>query len=82
MTDLIMIRVDPALKEKLAQLARREGKNSSQIVRELIAAYVQDRDVAGYIDDLWRRIGRKIQHRGRKPEHIRRVIKDVRREQL
>lgn len=80
MSDLMMIRVDPQIKKKLSQLARSEGKNSSQIVRDLIAAYVQERDIAGYIDDLWGRIGRTITRKGLKPEHVRRIIKETRRE--
>ena len=80
MSDLMMIRVDPQIKKKLSQLARSEGKNSSQIVRDLIAAYVQERDIAGYIDDLWGRIGRTIKRKGLKPKHVRRIIKETRRE--
>lgn len=79
MTDQMIVRIDSETKKKLSQLARTEGKSSSQIVRDLIGEYVQERDIAGYIDDLWGRIGKKFRRRGVKPEHIREVIQNVRR---
>ena len=79
MTEPMMVRIDPEIKKKLKQFARSEGKSSSQIVRDLIAEYVQDRDIGGYVDDLWGRIGQKFRRKGLKPANIRQVIKEVRR---
>lgn len=78
MTESMMVRIDPEIKKKLTQLARSEGKSSSQVIRDLIADYVQDRDIGGYIDDLWGRIGQKFRHKGLKAENISQVIKEVR----
>lgn len=80
MTEQMIVRIEPEIKKKLKQLARIEGKSSSQIVRDLIGEYVQERDIAGYIDDLWSRVGKKFKSRGIKPEHIQKVIKDVRKD--
>ena len=79
MTEPMMVRIDPGIKKKLSQLARSEGKSSSQIVRDLIAEYVQDRDIGGYIDDLWGRIGQKFRRKGLQPSDVRQVITEVRR---
>ena len=79
MTEPMMVRIDPEIKKKLKQFAWSEGKSSSQIVRDLIAEYVQDRDIGGYVDDLWGRIGQKFRRKGLKPANIRQVIKEVRR---
>ena len=79
MTESLMVRIDPEIKKKLTQLARSEGKSSSQIIRDLIAEYVQERDIGSYIDDLWTRIGQKFRHKGLKPANMRQVIKEVRR---
>jgi predicted DNA-binding protein len=78
MKESMMVRIDPEIKKKLTQLARSEGKSSSQIIRDLIAEYVQDRDIGGYIDSLWSRISQKLRHKGLKSENIRQVIKEVR----
>lgn len=52
----MIIRIDAKIKSELSRMAKAEGKNSSEIIRELIAGYLQKRDLSGYIDDLWNRI--------------------------
>jgi len=52
----MIIRIDAKIKSKLSRMAKAEGKNSSEIIRELIAGYLQKHDLSGYIDDLWNRI--------------------------
>jgi predicted DNA-binding protein len=74
----MIIRIDPELKKKLNKLARAEGKNSSEVVRELIEGYVQDKDIDFYIDDLWERMGRKFSDRKIGTHEIEQAIQDAR----
>lgn len=78
MTTQMIIRVNDDLKAKVSKLAKSEGKNISVIVRELLESYVKDRDISGYIDDLWNRTGTKLKARGIKPANIDRAIREVR----
>ncbi len=74
----MIVRIEPELKDKASTLAKAEGKTMSEIVRELLEDYVRNRDIGGYIDDLWGRIGTKLASRGVGPKEIRRVIREVR----
>jgi len=74
----MIVRMDPELKTKVNNLAKAEGKSISEVVRELLEAYVKDRDIGLYIDDLWKRIGTKLTSRGYGPKDIKRVIQKVR----
>ena len=78
MATQMIVRVDPDLKAKVSSLAKSEGKNVSEIVRELLESYVRNRDIGSYIDDLWGRVGTKLISKGIKPEGIQSVIQDVR----
>ena len=78
MSTQMVLKIDPELKEKVSRLARTEGKTLSQVVRELLEEYVRNRDMTGYIDDLWNRIGTKLKDRGVTEEEIFRVIEEVR----
>jgi len=78
MTTQMLIRLDPDTKTKLTKLAQAEGKNTSQVVRELIQDYIQDRDMGSYIDDLWGRVGKKLKARDVGPKEIERAIHDSR----
>ena len=80
MTTQMIVRVSPETKEKLARLAKAEGKTNSQIIRELIDQYIQERDITGYIDDLWSRTGNKIKTKGNTERDIAKVIVEVRKE--
>ena len=79
MSDQMLLRIDPELKAKLDRLARAEGKSSSGMVRELIADYVKERDISGYIDGLWDRVGAKLKAKGAGLDKVGQAIKDVRR---
>jgi predicted DNA-binding protein len=74
----MIIRIDPELKTKVNNLAKAEGKSSSEVVRELLEDYVKDRDISSYIDDLWKRIGAKVTSRGFGPRDIKGIIQEVR----
>jgi len=74
----MIVRIDPELKIKVNNLAKNEGKSISEVVRELLEDYVKDRDIGLYIDDLWKRIGAKLESRGFGPKDIKSVIQEVR----
>jgi len=76
----MIIRIDPELKDKLARLARIEGKSTSQLVREVIEDYINERDIGAYIDDLWKRIGYKLESKSLESSDIDRAIKDARKD--
>jgi len=78
MTTQIIFRIDPALKSKVSNLAKAEGKKVSEVVRDLLEGYVRDRDVGSYVDDLWTRIGKKLSSRGVSLKDLRKTIKEVR----
>jgi predicted DNA-binding protein len=80
MTTQMIVRIDPALKNKVSNFAKAEGKNVSEIVRELLESYVKNRDIGSYIDDLWDRIGAKIKKQGFGPDDIDSIIQKVRAE--
>ena len=78
MSDQLLIRIDPELKKRLDRLSRAEGTTTSHMVRELIRDYVKQRDISGYINGLWERIGKKLRARGAKPTDIKRAIVEAR----
>ena len=78
MTTQMIIRLDSELKTKVSSLAKKDGKTTSQVIRELITSYIKDRDISSYVDDLWSRSGKKIRSQGIKPIDINKIIKSVR----
>ena len=78
MATQMIIRVDPSLKEKVSKLAKSEGKNLSELVRELLEKYTKERDMSAYIDNLWDKIGTKIKKNNISDSDIDKVIKEVR----
>lgn len=78
MSEQMIIRIDPKTKSAFSRLARAEGKSSSQMVRELIADYIHNRDIGGYLDDLWERSGRKMKRKRMSLQDIDRIIQEIR----
>ncbi|MCD6516594.1 MAG: ribbon-helix-helix protein, CopG family [Candidatus Aminicenantes bacterium] len=78
MTSQMLIRLSSETKEKLDRVARNQGKSTSQVVRELINDYIQDRDIGVYIDDLWSRIGKKLKSKGIYHKDIPEMVRQVR----
>ena len=78
MSAQMIVRIDPDLKDRVNRFARAEGKNLSEVVRELLERYVRDRDISAYIDEVWDRVGAKIRERGFSSEEIDSVIEQVR----
>jgi predicted DNA-binding protein len=74
----MIVRINPDLKTRVNNLAKSEGKNVSEIVRELLEGYVRDRDIGSYIDDLWGRVGKKLSSRGLSSIDIERTIRETR----
>jgi len=77
----ILIRIDQEMKKKLARFALLEGKNSSQVVRELVEQYIQNHDISVYIDDLWERVNKKFTAKGISTKEIKQAILAVRAKQ-
>lgn len=78
MSTQMMVRIEPDLKNKVDKMARAEGKTISHVVRELLEDYVKNRDIGGYIDSLWERIGTKLSSQGLTPDKIQKAIHEVR----
>ena len=75
MTTQMIIRVEPTLKNKASNLAKSEGKNLSQLVRELLENYTKERDMGAYIDNLWDSIGKKLSKENINESDIEEAIK-------
>ena len=78
MATQMIIRVEPSLKNKVSQLAKAEGKNLSELVRELLEKYTKERDVGAYIDNLWDKIGQNFAQNNISEADIENAIKQVR----
>jgi len=78
MATQMIIRVDPNLKDKVSRLAQSEGKNLSELVRELLEKYTKERDIGAYIDDLWASISKKLSKNNISESDIEKAIKQVR----
>jgi predicted DNA-binding protein len=78
MATQMIIRLEPALKDKVSKLAKKEGKTLSELVRELLENYTKERDMSSYIDNLWDRIGDKLSENNVSESNIERAIKEVR----
>ena len=80
MTTQMILRIDTGLKCRVDRLARAEGKNTSALVRELLAEYVTEHDASAHIDDLWKRIGAQLKKRRVSSGDIGKAIRQVRAE--
>ena len=78
MSTQMIIRLDSEAKANLNKLAKVEGKTTSQVIRELIQNYIQERDMEGYIDDLWSKIGNKLKTHGVKIADVENSIRKSR----
>ena len=78
MATQMIIRVEPDLKDKVSKFAKAEGKNLSELVRELLINYTKERDISTYIDDLWDRIGQNFSQNNISETDIEEAIKQVR----
>ena len=82
MSTQLIIRIDPGLKNDASRLAKQEGKNLSELVRELLFNYIKDRDMSAHIDDLWDRIGMRISQKAVSMSDVEKAIHDVRQSKI
>lgn len=74
----LTVRIDDELKDRLRHLARHEGKTTSDVVRDLVKRYVQDRDRSTFLQNLWRRMQENAEAADMSPDDIERAIARVR----
>ena len=76
----LTVRIDEDLKGHLQNLARQEGKSTSDVVRSLVERYVQDRDRGAALRSLWNRMQQNAKEAGAGPEDVEEAIQAVRKE--
>lgn len=74
----LIVRIDDDLKKKVSRFAMAEGKTASQVVREMLEQYVSDRDIGGYIDEVWDRIGRALSKKGMGADDVPGAVSNAR----
>jgi predicted transcriptional regulator len=74
----LTVRIDEDLKGHLQNLARQEGKSTSDVVRSLVERYVQDRDRGAALRSLWDRMQQNAKEAGTGPEDVGEAIQAVR----
>lgn len=78
MTTQLAVRIEGELKDKFSRLVQAEGRNASEVIRDLMARYVAEHDITGYIDDLWSRVGHAMADAGAGASDVSRAIAEVR----
>ncbi len=78
MATQMIVRIDPDLKNKVSRLAKAEGKNLSELVRDLLVNYTRERDMTATIDSLWERIGQDFSRNNVSEADIEETIRQVR----
>ncbi len=76
----LTVGIDDDLKDHLQNLARQEGKTTSDVVRGLVRRYVQDRDRGAALRSLWDRMQHKAEEAGASPGDVDQAIRAVREE--
>jgi len=74
----LTVRIDDDLKDHLQNLARQEGKSTSDVVRSFIQRYVQDRDRGAALEVLWKRMRQRVEEAGASPKDVEGAIESVR----
>lgn len=74
----LTVRIDDDLKDHLQNLARQEGKSTSDIVRGLVQHYVQDRDRGAALRTLWERMRQRAEEAGASQIGVEDAIESVR----
>jgi predicted transcriptional regulator len=76
----LTVRIDDDLKGHLQNLARQEGKSTSDVVCSLVERYVQDRDRGTALRSLWDRMQQNAEEVGTTQEEVEEAIRAVREE--
>lgn len=74
----LTVRIDDDLKGHLQNLARQEGKSTSDVVRSLVQRYVQDRDRGAALRALWEQMRQRAEEAGAAPRDVEGAIESVR----
>jgi Ribbon-helix-helix protein, copG family. len=74
----LTVRIDDDLKDHLQNLARQEGKSTSDVVRGLVQRYIQDRDRGTALRALWEQMRQRAEEAGSGPEGVEDAIESVR----
>ena len=74
----LTVRIDDDLKGHLQNLARQEGRSTSDVVRGLVRRYVQDRDRGAALRALWNRMQQNAEEAGAGPEDVKDAVRAVR----
>ncbi len=78
MSRQMVIRIDDETRERFHQASRREGKTSSEKLRELMDSYLRKADLSQVVDDLWERVGVKAAAAGITEQDGERIVREVR----
>jgi predicted DNA-binding protein len=76
----LTVRIDDELKDQFDKLARHEGKTTSDVVRDLVNEYVQDRDRSAFLRNLWNRMRENAEAAGMTREDVDETIARIRSE--
>jgi predicted transcriptional regulator len=74
----LTVRIDDDLKGHLQNLARQEGKSTSDIVRGLVQRYVRDRDRGAALRALWNQMKQNAEEDQAGPDDVEEAIRVVR----
>jgi len=74
----LTVRLDDDLKGHLQNLARQEGKSTSDVVRSLVERYVRDRDRGTALRSLWDKMQQNAEEAGASPEDVEDAVRAVR----
>jgi len=80
MTSQLVVRLNKDQKERFQQIARMEGKSSSDVLREMVDKYIDERDAMKRFEELWDSIGKQLKENGITEEDIKKEIKAYRKE--
>jgi predicted DNA-binding protein len=79
MSKQMVVRIDDETKARFQRVSRMEGKTSSEKLRELVENYLRKADLSQVADDLWKRIGARMQERRLTEADVERAIDETRR---
>lgn len=74
----LIVRLNEETKSRFFKLARMEGRTASDKVREMVEDYIRENDFSSVVDDLWKRIGKKVRQKGFREKDIEKAIREVR----
>jgi len=70
--------MDDEKKDRFDRMARRSGKSSSEVIRELVDDYIQRNDMRSYLKTAMDEIGHEMKRKGVTQPEINKAVKEVR----